>query len=240
MTPQWMTAERMTKLAELCERDDHLCLKGHARCREKSHYQWATSHQETVAVPVELPVLDKATGGIRRDATCPGWAPVQMTVWEWESAYLHDATVEDAKAAWKADDREQRTLDWKREQQAILDGTYGSYGRLSVTGRDGVVRPQFDPVSRDVFLNQRPEYYLKATGMDGVHGRPVAVVRVPSTSIYLYVDVSAAFVKPTKPTKSQRKNARRRGKPIQEVAETTVTVEQLCQQAVAWWWSKRS
>ena len=234
MTPQWMTAERLTKLAELCERDDHLCLKGHARCPDKSHYQWVTPHQETVAMPVKHPVLDKATGGIRRDVTRPGWAPEQVTVWAWESAYLHEATVEETIATWQADDREQRALDWKREQQAILDGTYGSYGRLAVTGRDGVVRPQLDPVSRDQFMAQRPEYYLMATGMDGVHARPVAVVRVPSTSIYLYLDVSAAFVKPTK---SQRKNARRRGKPVQEV---TVTVEQLCQEAVQLWWNKRS
>ena len=225
MTPQWMTAERLAKLAELCRRDDHLCLKGHARCTDKEHYKWATPRQETVAVPVEHPVLDKATGGIRRDITRHGWAPQQVTVWEWESAYLHDATVEETKASWQADDREQRELDWKREQQAILDGTFAYFSQ------------RFDPVSRDVFMAQRPEYYLKATGVDAMHFRPIAVVRVPSTSIYLYLDVSAAFVQASKPTKSQRKNARRRGKPIQEV---TVTVEQLCQQAVAWWWSKRS
>jgi len=218
MTPQWMTAERLAKLAELCERDDHLCLKGHTNCPEKSHYQWATSHQETVAVPVEHPVLDKATGGIRRDVTRPGWEPVQVTVWEWESAYLHEAVTEETIASWKADDREQRALDWKREQQAILDGTYGTYGS------------QFDPVARDQFMAQRPEYYLKAKGMDGVHFRPIAVVRVPSTSLYLYVDVSAAFVNPTK---NQRRLARRRGKPIQEV-----TVEEICQQAVQLWWNK--
>ena len=220
MTPQWMTAERLAKLDELCKRDDHLCLKGHANCREKSHYQWVTSRQEVVAVPVELGVLDKATGLVRHDVTLPGWKSEQVTVWEWESAYLHDATVEEVKASWKADDREQRALDWKREQQAILDGTFDYFG-----GR-------FDPIAKDVFMSQRPEYYLAATGVDGVHHRPIAVVRVPSTSIMLYLDVSAAFVKPTK---SQRKNGRRRGKPVQEV-----TVEELCLEAIRLWWNKRS
>lgn len=218
MTPQWMTAERLSKLAELCKRDDHRCLKRHVRCPEKSHYQWATPRQEVVAVPVQHPVLDKDTGGIRRDITRPGWSPEQVTVWEWEPAYLHQATVEETKASWKADDRELWALDWKREQRTLHDGTYGSYGS------------QFDPVARDVFMAQRPEYYLKATGVDGVHFRPVAVVRVPSTNLHLFVDVSEAFVKPTK---SQRRHARRHGKPVQEV-----TVEQLCQQAVQEWWTR--
>ena len=222
MTPQWMTAERMAKLRELCERDDHLCLKGHRNCREKSHYQWVKPHQETVALPIRLPVLDKDTGLASRDKTQPGWKLVQETVWEWESAYLHEATVEETIASWQADDREQRALDWKLEQQAIIDGTYGKYGS------------RFDPVSRDQFMAQRPEYYLTATGMDGMHFTPVVVVRVPSTSIYLFVNVSAAFVKTTK---SQRRHAHRHGKPVQEVM---VTVEDLCKEAVRLWWNKRS
>ena len=222
MTPQWMTAERLTKLAELCERDDHLCLKGHRNCPDKSHYQWATPHQEAIAKPKPYYVHDKTLDMDLLACSLQVTTPEAVTVWEWESAYLHEAVTEETIASWKADDREQRALDWKREQQAILDGTYGSYGS------------RFDPVARDVFMAQRPEYYLKATGVDAVHFRPIAVVRVPSTDICLFLDVSAAFVKPTK---SQRKNARRRGKPIQEV---TVTVEQLCQQAVQLWWSKHS
>ena len=202
MTPQWMTAERLAKLGELCERDDHLCLKGHRNCPDKTHYQWARPHKEWAGVP--------------------GGGAMQLTVWEWESAYLHEATIEEAIASWKADDREQRALDWKREQQAIIDGTYGKYGS------------RFDPVSRDQFMAQRPEYYLTATGMDGMHFTPVVVVRVPSTSIYLFVNVSAAFVKTTK---SQRRHAHRHGKPVQEVM---VTVEDLCKEAVRLWWNKRS
>ena len=230
MTPQWMTAERLTKLAELCERDDHLCLKGHSACLEKSHYQWATSHQETVAVPVVILWKDPETGAIRKDKTSQGWKPVEVTVWEWESAYLHEAVVEETIASWKADDREERSLALKREQQDIQDGTYGRYGGFAVMGRDGALRSRFDPVARDTFMAQQPEFYLKATGMDGVHFRPVAVVRVPSTDICLYLDVSAAFVKTTS---NQRRLARRRGKPVQEV-----TVEGLCLEAIRLWWAR--
>jgi hypothetical protein len=228
MTPQWITQERLAKLGVLAQRYKGRCLKEHPNCRERSHFQWATPHQETLAVPVEHPVLDKETGGIRRDITRPGWKPELVTVWEWEWAVgdnddtgsgLAYVAVGEAIATWKADDREQRALDWKQEQQAILDGTYGQYGS------------QFDPVARDQFMAQRPAYYLKATGVEGMHGRPVAVVRVPSTGIYLYLDVSAAFVKPTK---SQRRHARRHGKQVQ-----AVTVEQLCEQAVDLWWTKK-
>jgi hypothetical protein len=173
-----------------------------------------------VAVPVPFKVHDKALDMDFVACSKNVTKPQQVTIWEWELATLSDAAVEEAIATWKADDREQRALDWKREQQAILDGTYGTYGS------------RFDPVARDQFFAQRPAYYLKATGIDGMHGRPVAVVRVPSTSIYLYVNCAAAFVKATK---NQRRLARRRGKPVQ-----AVTVEQLCQQAVQLWWNKRS
>lgn len=94
------------------------------------------------------------------------------------------------------------------------------------------VRPQDGYGAVVQAMAQRPEYYLKGEGMDLVYFRPVAVVRVPSTSIRLFVDVSAAFVKPTK---SQPRRARRHGKPIQEV-----TVAQVCEDAIRLWWSKRS
>ena len=222
MTPQWMTAERLDKLAELSERDDHLCLKGHRLCGDKSHYQWVRPHLEAVAKPKPYYMHDKTLDMDLLACSMEVTSPEMVTVWEWETAYLHEAVVEETIASWQADDREKRALDWKREQQAILDGTYGSYG------------DRFDPVARDVFMAQRPEYYLKATGVDGVHFRPIAVVRIPSQNIYLYVDVSEAFVKPSK---SQRRHARRHGKQIQEV---TVTVEQLCKEAIRLWWNKRS
>jgi hypothetical protein len=231
MTPQWITKERLAQLGVLAQRYRGLCLKEHANCTERSHFLWATPHQETVAVPVPFKVHDKALDMDFIACSKNVTKPQQVTVWELEwaiddkddhgSGLVYVAEAE-AIATWKADDREQRSLDWKREQQAILDGTYGTYGS------------RFDPVARDQFMAQRPVYYLKGTGIDGMHGRPVAVVRVPSTSIYLYVDVSAAF---TKATKNQRRLARRRGKPIQ-VQE--VTVEQLCQQAVELWWNKHS
>jgi hypothetical protein len=246
MTPQWITQERLAKLGVLARRYRGRCLKEHPNCSKRSHFQWATPHQETLAVPVEHPVLDKETGGIRRDITRKGWKPELVTVWEWQWAIgdnddarsgMAYVAVEETIASWKADDREQRALDWKAEQQAILDGTYGRYNSQifgPLTG-NGVStrRPRLDPVTRDQFMAQRPVYYLKGTGIDGMHARPVAVVRVPSTSIYLFIDVSAAFA--PKATKNQRRLARRRGKPVQEVA---VTVEQLCQQAVSLWWAK--
>ena len=75
MTPQWITQERRAQLFKLRIRYWGQCLKGHLSCRDESHFQWATPHLETVAVPVEFKVLDKATGLVRRDITVPGWKP---------------------------------------------------------------------------------------------------------------------------------------------------------------------
>ena len=76
----------------------------------------------------------------------------------------------------------QRVYLWKLEQLQIHDGTFGRYG-----GR-------FDPVARDVYYQeQRPQYHFLGFGVSAESQKRIAVVRVPSTFIRLYVEVSEAF-----------------------------------------------
>jgi hypothetical protein len=121
--------------------------------------------------------------------------------------------------SWKAEDRERRAYEWKLEQQQIIDGTYGKYGTT------------FDPVARDVFVNSRPEYYLVALGVNPFTCQRVALVRIPSTFVHLFVDVGGAV---QEVSKNARRKAFRHGK-IRNAA-LMARIDEYCQAAVRDWW----
>ena len=130
---------------------------------------------------------------------------------------------------WKAEDREERHLLWKLEQQQTHDGTYGRYGN------------QFDPacsqVARDVYYQQQPEYYLLGFGASAESKKRIAVIRVPSTYIRLYVNVAVAFQGASISRNKKRKMARyQSGPPAQVWAE----IDRLGGQAVRDFWASRS
>lgn len=214
MVAKWATPDRKARLIQIQEEFGDQCLKGHRFCPVQEHWEWVRTRAEWTAVPTVYPVVDKATGGIRRDVFRNGWLPVQMPVYEVELASLGDAKVEEIIASWVTEDRQAAADERRRAGQTLNDGMFGKYGS------------RFDPVARDVYAQGKAEYYLVAMGMDGVHFSPVAVVKIPGTEIQLHVDVSKAFR-----TRSQRRHARRHGKP-------EVTIETLCHQAVQAWWHR--
>lgn len=130
----------------------------------------------------------------------------------------YEVFIEGLIADWQSEDHQRREADWKHEERRIHHGEKGVFGR------------RFDPIEREVFMATRPEYYLRDTGVS-VFGsvRPVALVRVPSTNIGLFVDVANAKAL----SKNKRRKMRRYGQ-----EESAEDVDQLCRQAVAHWWSK--
>lgn len=132
---------------------------------------------------------------------------------------------EGAIEAWKADDREERSYLWKLEQQQILDGTYGRYGS------------DFDPVARDVYHQQQPAYYLLGFGIGAESKKRIAVIRVPSTYIRLYVEVADAFQGVSISKNKKRKMARYQAGPPAAIWER---IDSLCSQAVDGYWASRS
>ena len=121
-------------------------------------------------------------------------------------------------ADWKAQDR--------AEREALL-----KIERAQIHGEKGVFGRQFDPVERDVFMANRPDYYLKGLGVSPVTFKKVAKVRVPSTYVHLYVDLSG-----TKEAGSLSKNKRRKMQRYGQ--EAPAEVNQLCRQAVEHWWAR--
>jgi hypothetical protein len=138
---------------------------------------------------------------------------------------MYNPVIEGIIDSWKAEDRERRAYEWKLEQYQILDGTYGRYGTT------------FDPVARDVYVNSRPAYYLVGMGVNPFTYQRVALVRIPSTFVHLFVDVGAVVKSVPGVSKNAKRKALRHGK-IRQGA-MMAEIDELCRAAVADWWSVR-
>ena len=119
-----------------------------------------------------------------------------------------------------ADDRERDAAEWKAERERMhwVPDTRFRQGR-------------FDTVRRAEFLAQQPTYYLEGLSVDVLTLKPVVKVRIPSTYITLFVDISEALEGLSKT--ARRKAIRRRGLP----PEMMDTVIRLAHKAVADWWA---
>ena len=132
---------------------------------------------------------------------------------------------EGAIDAWKADDRDERSQLRKLESEHLHDGTYGRWGS------------DFDPVTRDVYYQERPTYYMMGFGVSAESKQRIAVIRVPSTYIRLYVNVAPAFQDISISRNKRRKMARYQSGPPAPVWER---IDTLCSQAVQEFWARRS
>jgi hypothetical protein len=125
---------------------------------------------------------------------------------------LYNPVIEGIIESWRAEDRERRSYEWKLFELQLNDGTYGKYGS------------SFDPVARDVFFTTRPEYYLVGIGVSPFTPKQVALIRVPSTFVHLFVDCGGAV-------QEVNKNARRKMKRYGKVSGLYKTVHDRCTEA---------
>ena len=111
---------------------------------------------------------------------------------------------------WKAEDREQASLDWKAERKAIH--SLGEH-RLPIRG-------MFSAIARDIWHDRQPLFYLEALGMSGLKLQPFAKVKIASSYFHLYIDLSDSL-KGT--SKNKRRKAIRYGKPLPQEVEARVS-----------------
>jgi len=113
----------------------------------------------------------------------------------------YEAFIEGLIDGWKAEDREQANLAWKAESKAMH-----SLGerRLPIRGR-------FSAISRDIFYDKQPLFYLEALGMSGLTLQPFAKVKIASSYFHLYIDLGDSL-KAT--SKNKRRKAIRYGKEL--------------------------
>jgi len=110
---------------------------------------------------------------------------------------------------WKADDREQATIDLLVERKALH-----SLGerRYPITGR-------FNNISMDIFHDRQPLYYREGLGMNGLTLTPFAKVRISSSYMRLYVDLGDSL---RKVSKNKRRKAIRYAKQLPKSVEQRI------------------
>ena len=112
-------------------------------------------------------------------------------------------------ADWKQLDKEQSQADWEAERKALH----------SLGERSYPIRGQFSAVSRDIYAENQPLYYLEGQAVSGLTLTPFVRVRIASSYIRLYVDLGEAL---RQVSKSKRRKAIRYGKPLPQTTRVAI------------------
>ena len=119
---------------------------------------------------------------------------------------------------WQLDDRQQASLEWQAESKALH----------SLAQRTFPVSGQFNAVSRDIYAENQPLYYIEGYGLSALTAKPFVKVRLSSTYMRLHINLGDTL-------KHLSKNKRRKvvrydkgGLPL----ETEKRVKQLIREAV--------
>ena len=92
----------------------------------------------------------------------------------------------------------------------------------------GALRGSFNAISRDIYHDKQPQYYLEALGISGLTFRPFAKIRIASSFTRLHVDIG----EPLKAvSKHKRRKAIRYGQSLP--VEVQKQVEEICNRAIA-------
>ena len=102
---------------------------------------------------------------------------------------------------WKSLDNDQRLADWEAEKKALH----------SLAERKFPMEGRFNAVSRDIYADNQPLFFLEGQSVSGVTLKPFVKARIASSYMRLYVDLSGVL---RQVSKSKRRKALRYGKPL--------------------------
>ena len=219
--PKWVTLDRQHLLVKLWASDGNRCLLGHYLCLIPSHYYYTEYKRVVTAIPVKIACKDSDNNPLKDDngnpITLTTYGTKSVVTSEIKDAMLYELTSEQLIADWKADDKQVRLANWKAERLELH----------RVYQRHYPPQGQFSAVSRDIFFDNQPYYYLMGYGISGLTFKPFAQVRLPSNRLSLYVDIGENLAGLSK---SKRRKAIRYGKPL--AADRKAEIESKCKQAV--------
>ena len=123
---------------------------------------------------------------------------------------------------WLADDREARAYLLRLQRQALH--------RLP---ERGAIRGAFSAISRDIYFETQPQYFMEAIGISAVNFHPFAKIRIASSYTRLHVDLGEAF-------KGLSKNKRRKVVRYSQAFPVPIAkqIEYICNRAIAHYLSK--
>jgi len=131
--------------------------------------------------------------------------------------HYYENFIEGLIADWIADDKAQRQADWREERKRLH----------SLAERREPLRGQFNNIGKDIFYAKQPQFYLLGLGISGLTFKPFAQVRIASSYVSLYVDLSDSLMSISK---ARRRKFVRYGKPIP--LELQGKINQTCKLAV--------
>ncbi|MBA7465844.1 hypothetical protein ES707_01016 [subsurface metagenome] len=115
---------------------------------------------------------------------------------------------------WKQDDREDLNALWQAERKQLH----------SLGERTYPIRGQFSAISRTIYAESQPLYYLDGQSISGLTFTPFVRVRIASSYIRLYVDLGDIL---RQVSKSKRRKAIRYGKPLPQSVKQQISQQVL-------------
>lgn len=119
--------------------------------------------------------------------------------------HYYENYIEDLIKYWISEDRIDRYIEWQLEQQALHKTNQRYYP----------IRGQFSGVSKDIFEENQPEYYILAFGISGLTLKPFAKVRLASSYMVLWVELDKLTY--ARISKSKKRKAIRYQKRIRHI-----------------------
>jgi hypothetical protein len=123
----------------------------------------------------------------------------------------YELFIEDLIADWKQADREQREAEWLMTLKAIHSLGEHKYP----------LRGQFSAISKAIWGDSQPLFYVQHLGISGITLKPFAKVKVPSSYMTLHVNLGDTL---RKVGKCKRRKAIRYGKPLPRTIEQEISL----------------
>ena len=186
-SPKWSTPARKEYLVKLWTKYGNKCLLGHTACPILSHYVHYDSKMVVVPHAKAVPCVD-TQGNPLKDSQ---GNPLYMTAFELRKGYLRtkridrlyelksEAIVKD----WIAEDKKQANNNWKAEFEA----------RHKADNRVYPLHGKFSGIAQEVYYDSQPRYYLENLGFSGLTFKPFAKLRLASSNVRLFVDISGVL-----------------------------------------------
>ena len=219
--PKWATPDRKNSLVELFLSSGGFCVYGHKPC---------IGYSETLSTTACA--LGKICNNPMPDGHLCRYKPepdtphlhckgvIVKTKTRWHCAYgdypcykpfgsHYENYADNLIADWKQSDRQDRLGLWQAEQRAMHSLGERTY---PVTGR-------FSAISRDIYHDNQPLYYLDGQSVSGLTLLPFVMVRIASGYMRLFVDLGTEL---RQVSKSKRRKAIRYGKPLPQETEAII------------------
>jgi hypothetical protein len=218
--PKWATNERQAQLLDLWAKYGNRCLLGHTACDDFEHYIYRKP-KPLFGIEAKLKVCEKDGVPILDRNGNPlmtvEYKPIPHWVTTPEVIRLYELKLAEVIGDWIAEDKQAKA--YERKAIARLLHTIPEVGAL---------RGQFNAISRDIYHESQPTYFIECLGISGLTFKPFAKVRIASSYVRLHVDLKAPLANVSK---NRRRKYIRYGKGLP--IEVQKEVELTCNKAIA-------